>query len=310
MPRLELRLTPRGDLLLETAEDAPILDDKVAARLAEAFGRGAGRGLLRLGAGEVGQSLPPTFVWWRDFAARHVAAVCLFASGADPEEPSAAVLPTVPPPTESEIATLLLTAPMMPGAEYLTAGRAPARCGPKSAARFADALAAAGTDLQTLLKALNPAWNLIGRVHFNLAENRRDPELPFAFMATYTTRLSAQAKAQHVPLGQALREYAGAANRDRLLSLLVPVQRAAETCGWLKPMVDTGEIFHPLRWSPAEAARLPDQRARPGKRRRGRAHARHLARQPPAAPAGHGDGRRAPAVRDSGLTVCSTSAWT
>ena len=75
-------------------------------------------------------------------------------------------------------------------------------------------------------------------------------------MATYTTRLSAQAKAQHVPLGQALREYAGAANRDALLSLLVPVQRAAERCGWLKDMVDAGEIFHPLRWSPAEAARL------------------------------------------------------
>ena len=93
-------------------------------------------------------------------------------------------------------------------------------------------------------------------MHFNLAENRRDPEQPFAFMATYTTRLSAQAKAQHVPLGQALREYAGAANRDALLSLLVPVQRAAERCGWLKDMVDAGEIFHPLRWSPAEAARL------------------------------------------------------
>ena len=30
--------------------------------------------------------------------------------------------------------------------------------------------------------------------------------------------VSAQAKAQHVPLGQALHEYAGAANRERLLS--------------------------------------------------------------------------------------------
>ena len=93
-------------------------------------------------------------------------------------------------------------------------------------------------------------------MHFNLAENRHDPELPFAFMATYTTRLSPQAKAQHVPLGRALREYAGAANRDALLSLLVPVQRAAERCGWLKAMVDAGEIFHPLRWSPADAARI------------------------------------------------------
>jgi non-specific serine/threonine protein kinase len=34
------------------------------------------------------------------------------------------------------------------------------------------------------------------------------------------------------------------------------VQRAAERLSWLKAMIDTGEIFHPLRWSPAEAARL------------------------------------------------------
>jgi hypothetical protein len=93
-------------------------------------------------------------------------------------------------------------------------------------------------------------------VHFNLAENRRDPEAPFAFLATYTTRLSAQAKAQHLPLGQALREYAGAANKARLLSLLLPVQRASESCPWLKEMVNQGEIFHPLRWTPAEAIRL------------------------------------------------------
>ena len=84
----------------------------------------------------------------------------------------------------------------------------------------------------------------------------KDDEAPFAFLATYTTRLSAHAKAQHLPLGQALREYAGAANKARLLSLLLPVQRAAEQCAWLKAMVDAGEIYHPLRWTPAEAFQL------------------------------------------------------
>jgi non-specific serine/threonine protein kinase len=38
--------------------------------------------------------------------------------------------------------------------------------------------------------------------------------------------------------------------------LLLPVQRAAETCAWLRQMVDAGEIFHPLRWTPDEAFRL------------------------------------------------------
>jgi non-specific serine/threonine protein kinase len=82
--------------------------------------------------------------------------------------------------------------------------------------------------VQDFLKSRHAAWNLVVRVHFNLAENRKDEDAPFAFLANCTTRLSAQAKAQYLPLGKALQEYAG--NRERLLSLLVPVQRAAERC--------------------------------------------------------------------------------
>src|SRR3954452_12526460 len=253
MPRLGLRLTPHGHLLLDAAEDAPILDNTVAERLAEAFGRRTGHGLVQLGAGEVGQALPPVFLWWRVFAARYVGTLCLHASGAASEAEPSPLLPRVPPPSEADFATLVLTAPMMPGAEYLDADTLLALWDEMGAA-FAVSLAGSGADLQTFLKNLNPAWNLVGRVHFNLAENRRDPEQPFAFMATYTTRLSAQAKVQHVALGQALREYAGAANRDRLLSLLLPVQRAAERCAWLKPMIDAGDIFHPLRWGPTQAS--------------------------------------------------------
>jgi len=250
-PRLGLRLTPHGRLAAEPADEAPELDPRTAARLAYAFARGSGHGLLQLGAGEVGQLLPPSFVWWRAFAARYVAALCLHAPAAE----SDAALPRVQGPDASECASLVLTAPMMPGAEYLTADLLQALWD-ETAAACAAALAEAQTDLQSFLKRLNPAWNLVGRVHFNLAENRRDAESPFAFMATYTTRLSAQAKAQHVPLAQALREFAGTANRQRLLSLLLPVQRAAEQCTWLKSMVDSGEIFHPLRWTPPDASRF------------------------------------------------------
>ena len=221
-----------------------MLGDRVAERLTEAFAGGAGAGLMQLGAGEVGQALPPLFVWWRGFASRYVAALCILTSDDS--------LPAVPPPTAAELAELVLTVPPMPGAEYLTADLL-TDLWHEIGAAFAPA---AETGLQAFLKRMNPAWNLVGRVHFNLAENKRDPDQPFAFMATYTTRLSAQARAQHVPLGQALREYAGAANRDKLLSLLLPVQRAAETCAWLKPMVDAGEIFHPLRWGAGDAARF------------------------------------------------------
>jgi hypothetical protein len=99
--------------------------------------------------------------------------------------------------------------------------------------------------LQDFLKARNSRWRLVGRVHFNLAENRRDQDYPFAFTATYTSGLSADGVLRHLPLGRALREYAGAGDKAKLLQLLAPVQQASEACAWLKNIVDAGEIFHP-----------------------------------------------------------------
>jgi superfamily II DNA or RNA helicase len=252
---LGLRVTPHGHLVCAPEDDAPGMDEAMAMRLGAAFARGSGHGLLRLGAGEIGQALPPVFGWWRGFAARYATALCLHGAATTAPLPAETV-PDVPAPTESELAELVLTKPMMVGAEYLTPDVLRALWVEIGRAVASSLDATPGLDLQDVLKALNPAWNLVGRVHFNLAENRRDAEAPFAFMATYTTRLSAQGKAQHLPLGQALREGGRAANRKRLLSLLMPVQRAAETCAWLRPIVDAGEIFHPLRWTPLEAARL------------------------------------------------------
>ncbi len=252
MSRLGLRLTPHGRLSVEE-DDGPEIDAAASIRLKDAFARGTGHGLVWLGAAEVAQALPPLFVWWRDFAALYVGSLCLHASGLEAGE--RVKLPSLPAPTAAEFSSLVLTAPIMRGAEYLTEEVLLALWNEMERA-FGASFAAAKIGLQAFLTTLNPAWNLVGRVHFNLAENRRDPDQPFAFMATYTTRLSAQAKALHVPLGQALREYAGAANRDKLLSLLLPVQRAAEHCAWLKPMIDAGEIFHPLRWGTTEASRF------------------------------------------------------
>jgi non-specific serine/threonine protein kinase len=241
-------LTPHGRLLLAPAEDAPALPPDLSRRLQDSFARGAGHGLLQLGAAEVGTALPPLFGYWRELGARYVSAVCTLP---DPEERGPTV--RIPAPPREELEALASAAPPMTGAEYLTASVLRALWEGLDAA-FRSELSASKQSVQDFLKRSSPAWNRVGRVHFNLAENRKDEEAPFAFLATYTTRLSAHAKAQHLPLGQALREYAGA--NERLLSLLLPVQRAAQTCPWLKAMVDAGEIFHPLRWAPGEAFRL------------------------------------------------------
>ena len=243
-------LTPHGRLIVERDEDAPALDAELAQRMEGAFTRGSGHGLLALGADEIGVALPPAFSFWREFAALYLTGVC--TRPIDVAEPHRAHPPT---PPKSEFDQFVLAAPPMTGAEYLSAAVLSDLWQELDRAFWAE-LTEAKCTIEEFLKRRDPAWNLVGRVHFNLAENRKDEAAPFAFLATYTTRLSAHAKAQHVPLGQALREYAGAENRDRLLSLLVPVQRAAESCSWLKAMVDAGEIFHPLRWVPTQAMQL------------------------------------------------------
>ena len=64
--RLVPLLTPHGRLRLVPADDAPALAPELRRRLDEAFDRGAGHGLLQLGAGEVGTVLPAVLGYWRE----------------------------------------------------------------------------------------------------------------------------------------------------------------------------------------------------------------------------------------------------
>ena len=241
-----LQLTPKGHLQFGAEPDAPLLSDALADRLAATFARGTGHGLLQLGAVEVTTALPPLWAFWRDFATRYVTALT-----ATPEDGEIAV----DAPDAQTTGTLCLDAPPMTGAEYLTPETFRVLWSEIEAAVKTE-LAASGGSLLDLLKSKHPAWNLVGRVHFNLAENRKDAEYPFAFLATYTSRLSAHGMAQHLPLSQALGEFSGGRKKAQLLSLLLPVQKAADDCAWLTDMVDAGEIYHPMRWGVEEAVRF------------------------------------------------------
>src|ERR1700704_1353002 len=243
-------LTPHGSLTLADTGEALAWDAERGARLQQAFARGSGHGLLSLGIDEIGAVLPPVLSYWREIGTQYATALCAL-----PNIGENSTKPPVPLPADNTLDRMAAAVPPMTGAEYLTTAVL-ADLWRSLDAAFDVELGEAKLSVQEFLKRRQPAWNLVGRVHFNLAENRKDEEAPFAFLATYTTQLSAAAKAQHLPLGKALQEYAGARNRERLLSLLMPVQRAAEQCGWLKAMVDAGEIYHPLRWTPQQALQV------------------------------------------------------
>ena len=181
--------------------------------------------------------------------ARYVTALCALPGIAEGTKPP------VPIPADGELDKMAAAVPPMTGAEYLTTAVL-ADLWRRIDAAFDVELAEAKLTVQEFLKRRHPAWNLVGRVHFNLAENRKDEDAPFAFLATYTTRLSAEAKAQHLPLGKALQEYAGA-KEPRTPAVAVDARPARRRAlPWLKAMVDAGEIFHPLRWSPAQAVQF------------------------------------------------------
>jgi superfamily II DNA or RNA helicase len=243
-------LTPHGSLRLDQAEGEFSLEDGLAERLETCFTRGSGHGLLQLGAGETGSSLPASLAWWRDFALRFVADLCALGETAQADERR-----DLPAPAASDLTALIDKAPPMQGGEYLQRDVLIALWQATERALEIE-LSESKLPLQDFLKARNSRWRLVGRVHFNLAENRRDQDYPFAFMATYTSGLSADGVLRHLPLGQALREYAGAGDKAKLLQLLAPVQQASEACAWLKNIVDAGEIFHPLRWTPQDAVRF------------------------------------------------------
>jgi hypothetical protein len=243
-------LTPHGRIFLEeSAESLPPLEDAVAARIRGAFDAGAATGFLHLGTIELRTHLPPTFAFWRDFARSYLTRLC-HTPGVEGQGNLEEILPD-----SDELLTLAASAPPMTGLEYLNV--------PVLGELWLDLDRTVRQDIrgftggpQAWLRYRNPIWNLVGRVSFHLAENRRDPDNPFAFLATYTGRVSKQARLQYQPLGRALEEYAGAKNRNALLSLLSPVQRAAESSGLIRELVDSGDIFQPLAWSPEEAYRF------------------------------------------------------
>ena len=241
---LSLAISPSGRLRLVGSPDEEPLEPKSAEAIAAAFARGAADGLFHLGAVEVSTRLPPTLAFFRDFARLFVNRLCAIG---DIEDRRDHVEVPCPP---GELERLAGEVPPVAGAEYVDGARLQAWWADLEEFFRGEARRHRGS-IQAYLSAKNPIWNLVGRVYFHLAENKQDGDHPFAFLATYTTRLSGQARLQHLPLGQALRTFAG--DRPALLSLLAPVDRAAAQSRFLKDLVDAGEIFQPLAWTPREA---------------------------------------------------------
>ena len=200
--------------------------------------------LLLLGFRDGEVRLPTSLEYWRGFAGRFVDGLGRIEDLEGVRERAAVELPG-----EEEMETLLARAPMMTGGEYLTEalltdlweqlGRA-----------FRDLIGSFDGTVEGFFHRYSPRTHLVGRVFFHLVENTRGED-PFAFLATYSTRVDAKGASKHLPLRHALQEYEG--EREKLLELLSTVHAAARESSLIEELLESGEIFHPLSWSSRDA---------------------------------------------------------
>jgi non-specific serine/threonine protein kinase len=241
----ELTITPQGHLLVRETPPGPS-DAKVPDVLVAAYEASPARGMLDSASQEGNATLPVSFEFARSIARLYLTKLCQAAI-----VDSGGSIPAIPPPS-ADLDRAVLRAPPMTGLEYLNAQVLDGWW------RDLDALAHSEIDrhpggAQGYLRERNAGWRSVGRVTFHLAENKRDADYPFAFLATFANGLTPQGKVKHEPLGRALQQYAGAKNREAMLNLLLPVSKAAESSPLIRELVDSGDIYQPLAWTPREA---------------------------------------------------------
>ena len=248
MTQPELGVLPSGHLHLFSTEGFEEFGQKAKqVTIANTFARDMAAGLIALAAKNNAADLSPTLRYWRTFACRYLAERCK-RTPADPVHPD-----RIDALGEQQTASLLESVPPMRGAEYLS---------PQALNgiwfwldNWVSGQIRQHGNLGAFLEKHAPRWHQVGRVCFHLAENKLDQDYPFAFMATYAPEFPSQGEGQirHQPLGKALQEYAGTRNKRALIRLLSPVQRTSESSTLIRELVESGDLYHPLAWTPAEA---------------------------------------------------------
>ena len=232
----ELALSPEGELSFNEgphcAESFPLNEFQ---KIRDHFAKGFDVGLIRFGLSDP-PSLPPGFRFWHSFLGQFLAKICQYGT---------LEAANLPPPRPEQLQTIVDGAPFLPGIEHLSQETLS-----KVWKRLHGALRkeVGQTPLQVYLSSFHPRWNLVGKVCLHLAENRGNPTKPFAFLATF----AADAQGRHLPLKRAIQETAKEGS-TQLLSLLVPVQKAAAMSPFVRKLLDTGMIFEPTFWSAREA---------------------------------------------------------
>ena len=246
----KLTLAPSGSLHIAYPLDAANAHaDVQQGPIVEAFLHSQEQGLMQLLASTIDNRWSLALKYWRNYIAMYAGLLCHHASS------DQKTIDAIPLPDETNLQEWLLKIPPMPGAEYLSTALL-ALIWVSFDAWCRERISSNAEGVAGFFKQYLPDWQQVGRVCFNLAENKQDPDYPFAFIATYAASLTGSRDVQHKPLRHALQEYAGNTNKLALYHLLKPIHEAATQCEWVREVLDSHDIYHPMAWTPGEAYQL------------------------------------------------------
>ncbi len=119
---------------------------------------------------------------------------------------------------------------------------------------FCRSIAAYEGTVEMFLTERSQDMRIPERIFFHLVENKKPGQEikeshPFAFMATYTTRING--KVRHQALSYALKEYKG--QNDKLVAMLSCLNQAAEASPMIGQFMESGELLHALELTSQEA---------------------------------------------------------
>ncbi len=199
---LDVVVMPAGVFFLEWSETADTVNRSTALLQEEVFKRFASDAdswLLFLGFCNTEVEFSPSLSYWQDFAARFARKLIRTP---DLEVLRHRVEISI---ADDDLISVLASAPMMTGAEYLGKEVLKQAWIAMNRVFSREIQAFSGTVLE-FINRYSPDVHLVGRIFFHLVENRSG-DLPFAFLATYSTGLNKQGQSRHLPLQHALQEY-------------------------------------------------------------------------------------------------------
>ncbi len=236
-----IRLSPNGSLHFECQEDSSLPPSLKSIH--EEFIKNWKAGWFCLAASKTTINNESSAKFWQGIASHYLTALCHLP---------AEIESTLPQTPETDLLEKwVLQAPPMIGGEYLSKDRLCALWNELD--KWVNNMAAECGGIHHFLAKWAPKWQQVGRVCFHLAENKKDADRPFAFLATYSTGFGLEGKLKHLPLKEALQQYSGTNNNQALIKLLTPVHNASKKCSWVQDLLATAEIYQPLAWTPNKA---------------------------------------------------------